>query len=214
MIGLPALNEKIFTMKQLAATISEKKNAVKNRVAAAEAEGRTEKWTKERIREIQGEGAVEINAHLLKITEAHESFSQQEMFWSNKEAVLSKIPLTKRGGDNWTPENPAGEALARTALLAEASRMSNGRLELMAQDAISSGELAAAYLFALEGGSRPKPTKIDTSAIAIPEQQAALNLFLEAKRCLGHAILDMREASGARPDEVAIGRLNAERGIL
>ncbi|OQX17736.1 MAG: hypothetical protein BWK76_09695 [Desulfobulbaceae bacterium A2] len=213
MIGLPELHEKISNMKRIAATITEKKNAVKARISAAEAEGRTEKWTKQRVAEIRAEGTAAIDAALGQLAEVHATFSKHENFWADKELALSCIPLTRRGPDNISPENPVGESMARTALLAEASRMSNHRLELMAADALASGDYARMYLFSLEGNSRQKPTKIDTSGVVLPEQQAALNMFTEARRSVAHAVIDLREAHGARPDELAIARLSAERGI-
>lgn len=212
MIALPELNDKIRTMKQLAAAITEKKNLVKTRISAAEAEGRTEKWTKDRVAEIRAEAGAEISASIAQLAEVHATFSQQENFWGDKEMVLSHIPLTRRGPDNLTAENPVGEAMARSALLAEASRMSTHRLELMAQDAIAGGNHAAAYLYSLEGNSRTKPAKIDTNSVVLPEQQAAMNMFTEARRSVAHAAIDLQEAHGARPSELAIARLSAEHG--
>lgn len=214
MIGLAELNEKILTMRQLAETVAAKKTFVKNKLAEIEGEGRSEKWTEAKKREALSQSAAEISSLIEGINAANAQIAAQERFWNDRELVLSKIPLTKRGADAWGPENPAGESLARAGLLAEASRMSNERLALMAEDAAASGNAGAAYLFALEGNSRKKSANISTAAVEIPEQQAALSLFLEARKTAAHAMLDLKEASGARPNELTIGRLNAERGLM
>lgn len=214
MIGLPEINEKFASMKLDAATITGKKNVVKSKVSEIEREGRSEEWTEEEKRATHAKGAAEINAHILKITEVSAPLLQQEKFWADKELVLSKIPLTKRSSDNWTAENPVSESFARAALLAEASRMSNERLSIMAEEAISSGNPAAAYLFSLEGNSRAKSANIKLSGIVIPEQVEALKIFHEAKKIVAHALVDLREASGEGADKLSIGRLNAERGLL
>ena len=209
MKNLVAVKQEAETIKKLAGNITIVKKELAREIENIEGEGRSETWVKNSIASARQKALDRSYPILSQLQESAKKTRNYKKYWSDKTAVLSCIPLTKRGVDGLTAENPFSESITRMAILTEARLQSSERLKLSAEYAINEGRVAEAYLISLIDDNR---AKVDLSNVVIPEQQAALDAIGEASMIASTAIVDFRQIGGSKAGDLLIDRLTAARG--
>jgi hypothetical protein len=211
MLTIPNLNESDKAIKNSIEKLRKLNADVAADIRRINSEGRSSDWvgdesgrTRTKAREIAHEtyGGIIFE---------HDKIRHHEKLWSSRELVLSTLPVTRRGADGLTPDNPHLENATRMRTLEEAKRLAPSQLKLFAENAIADGQYGKAYLYQLEYQTRPKEQPgergIDLSGFEIPEQVTALKIFNSARAAVDEGLLILKEIDGKSKGDLLINRL-------
>lgn len=200
--SLIIIKELLGELKKVSTTLAQAKVDLNQELDRLKAEGRSESWLSENEKTARGKSLERVSSTMMLMNEARVRAQAFGKLYKNSYAVAGMLPVTSRGADGLSAENPVAEAMVRLQIINEASNLSDDHLKLLGELALSEGDYGRAYLLSTIDGNRA-----GINLPPSPEQQEALRALQEIEYITQSAELDYREMSGANPIDLSTSRL-------